>query len=466
LRALSRWSLRRADRVVAIGDGMAERLFRHGIARERIDVIPNWADGAAIRPVPFEENPFVRRHGLEGAFVALYSGNLGVGHHFETIVEAAGRLAGEERVRFLFIGAGKRRAWLIERMKGLASAHFLPPQPESALAQSLGGGHVHLVTLQPGLDGVIVPSKLYSALAAGRAVMFIGPLASEPARLIEKAGCGYAFEPGDAYGVANALMALMRSPDMVRRMGENGRRLFEQLFERRMATRAFASMLFDVDGRPARLSPFKRLFDIALSGAGLILSAPLWALFAVWIRREDGGPVFYHDRRVGRGGREFGVLKFRTMVPDADARFGPLQAREGDARVTRAGRWLRATAMDELPQLWNIFVGEMSFVGPRALRPAEIEAGAASAGAMSLFEIPGARARLAVRPGLTGLAQVCAPRDLPRRGKFRYDRLYVRRESLRLDFSLILRSFWITVTGSWERQRRPRLSVRRRGRDA
>jgi len=150
------------------------------------------------------------------------------------------------------------------------------------------------------------------------------------------------------------------------------------------------------------------------------------------------------------------VLKFRTMVPDADARFGPLQASEGDPRVTLVGRWLRATAMDELPQLWNIFTGEMSFVGPRALRPAEVEVGASTVGAMagatSLLDIPGAQERLAVRPGLTGLAQVCAPRDLPRRGKFRYDRLYVRRRTLALDFLLILQSIWITLTGGWERR--------------
>ncbi|MBI3622027.1 MAG: sugar transferase [Nitrospirae bacterium] len=232
-------------------------------------------------------------------------------------------------------------------------------------------------------------------------------------------------------------------------------------------------MLFDVDGRPAQLSVLKRAFDVTLSGAGLLGSAPLWTLFALLIRREDGGPVFFHDRRVGLGGRVFDVLKFRTMTPDADARFGPLQAQEGDPRVTRAGRWLRATAMDELPQLWNIFIGEMSFVGPRALRPVEAEikavrreASGVRGGAIPLLDIPGARARLAVRPGLTGLAQVCAPRDLPRRGKFRYDRFYVRRASLRLDFSLIFRSFWITVTGRWEQRRRPWLRAGRLGRDA
>ncbi len=117
----------------------------------------------------------------------------------------------------------------------------------------------------------------------------------------------------------------------------------------------------------------KRAFDMGLAGAGLLASLPAWALVALLIKREDRGPVFFPDRRVGRGGQVFHVLKFRTMVPDADRLFGPKQAGEHDPRVTRIGRLLRATAMDELPQLWNIYRGDMSFVGPRALRPGEIE---------------------------------------------------------------------------------------------
>jgi lipopolysaccharide/colanic/teichoic acid biosynthesis glycosyltransferase len=117
--------------------------------------------------------------------------------------------------------------------------------------------------------------------------------------------------------------------------------------------------------------------------------------------------------------------------------------------VTRVGRLLRATAMDELPQLWNIFRGEMSFVGPRALRPGEVEVVGTGKVEM-LEEVSGFTERCRVRPGLTGLAQIYAPRDIPRRLKFRYDRLYVRRHSLLLDVRLILLSFWITARGSWE----------------
>ena len=193
----------------------------------------------------------------------------------------------------------------------------------------------------------------------------------------------------------------------------------------------------------------KRAFDATLAAAGLVASAPLWAVFAVAIKLEDGGPIFFMQDRVGLGGRTFDALKFRSMQPDAEALTGALQATQDDPRVTRIGRFMRATAMDELPQLWNILRGDMSFVGPRALRPGEIEAG--SDGRLTRLEdVPGFAHRITVRPGLTGLAQVYAPRDVPRRQKFRYDRLYVNRRSWRLDLQLLLLSFWISVLGTWE----------------
>jgi lipopolysaccharide/colanic/teichoic acid biosynthesis glycosyltransferase len=192
----------------------------------------------------------------------------------------------------------------------------------------------------------------------------------------------------------------------------------------------------------------KRFFDGALALAGLTLSAPLWLLFAAAIKLEDGGPVFYAQDRVGRGGRAFRALKFRSMRQDAEAATGPLQARHGDTRITRAGRVMRATAMDELPQLWNILRGDMSFVGPRALRPGEIEMEGNEP--VALEAVPGYLQRIAVRPGLTGIAQVYAARDVPRRHKFRYDALYIRRQSLWLDVRLILLSFWISFRGTWE----------------
>ena len=174
----------------------------------------------------------------------------------------------------------------------------------------------------------------------------------------------------------------------------------------------------------------------------------LFALIAAAIKLEDGGPIFYGQERAGRGGRPFRALKFRSMRPDAEAVTGPLQARHADDRITRVGRVMRATAMDELPQLWNILRGDMSFVGPRALRPGEIEIEGGEP--VPLESVPGYAGRMIVQPGLTGIAQIYAARDISRRRKFRYDALYIRRRSLWLDVRLILLSFWISFRGTWE----------------
>jgi lipopolysaccharide/colanic/teichoic acid biosynthesis glycosyltransferase len=193
----------------------------------------------------------------------------------------------------------------------------------------------------------------------------------------------------------------------------------------------------------------KRLVDMLLAGTGLVISAPVWLIIAVLIKLEDRGPLFFSQERVGQGGLPFEAFKFRSMIPDAEGTSGPVQSGLHDPRVTRVGRVLRATAMDELPQLWNIFRGDMSFVGPRALRPGEIEVN--GRGTLERLEdVPGFASRCAVRPGLTGIAQIYAPRDVIRRHKFKYDRVYITRQSLWLDARLILLSFWITFRGRWE----------------
>ncbi len=190
----------------------------------------------------------------------------------------------------------------------------------------------------------------------------------------------------------------------------------------------------------------KRLFDIVLSAIGLVVSAPLWLAVALAIRLDDGGPLFFAQRRVGRRGRIFLAFKFRSMVPEARG-LPARQAETDDPRVTRTGRLLRATAMDELPQLFNILRGDMSFVGPRPLAESEIEVGEDEL--IRLDTIPGYAERHAVRPGLTGMTQVFARRDLPRARKFRLDLFYVRKAGLCLDLRLIALSIWISCRGGW-----------------
>jgi len=193
----------------------------------------------------------------------------------------------------------------------------------------------------------------------------------------------------------------------------------------------------------------KRVFDVCLSGFGLVVSLPIWLLIAVAIKLEDGGPVFYVQERVGKNGQLFKVYKFRSMIPDAEKDVGAVWACENDPRITKVGRVLRATAMDELPQLWSIFKGDMSFVGPRPERPQLVEE--------FTKEIPSFVERFKTQPGLTGVAQVYGKYDTPPRHKLKYDLFYIRRRSFALDMQLILFSLLITLLGKWEDRKKPQM---------
>lgn len=204
----------------------------------------------------------------------------------------------------------------------------------------------------------------------------------------------------------------------------------------------------------------KRSFDMLLSGTGLMLSSPLWLTVAVAIVVEDGRPVFFCQDRWGKGGKTFHALKFRTMWKGSE-KTRSVQAGHQDSRITKVGRFLRACALDELPQLWNIFRGDMSFVGPRALPINEIQS---STGEKDVPDeaIRGFRERLTVRPGLTGIAQIFADRDTTRERKFRYDLFYISRRNFCLDLRLIILSFYISFLGRWE-VRGGKLNQRRAG---
>jgi lipopolysaccharide/colanic/teichoic acid biosynthesis glycosyltransferase len=200
-----------------------------------------------------------------------------------------------------------------------------------------------------------------------------------------------------------------------------------------------------------REHPGKRPLDVFLSGLGLLVSAPIFLTVALAVKLEDGGPVFYTQERVGRGQRPFRLVKFRSMIVDAEAKTGPVWAGADDPRITRVGRLLRRTACDELPQLVNIFRGDMSFVGPRAHRRAFYDQFAR--------QTPGYDRRYAIRPGLTGLAQLFARYDSPALQKLRFDLLYMKRASLPLDLKLIFASFLVTFLGRWDERRGKKLGI-------
>jgi len=232
LKALRNWSLRQASINVAIGRLMRDRLLAEGIPANKVTVIPNWADGAAIAPVAHDDNPLRHAWGLDGKFVVGYSGNLGRAHEFETILGAAERLRDDPRIRFLFIGSGAQaesvRAEAAAR--GLDNLLFQPYQPRAMLKFSLGAADAHLVVLRPELEGLIVPSKTYGCLAAGRPVLFVGDPEGEIGQEIEMENAGRACRTGDSSGLAGIIVqmaASQASSDFQR----DARRLFEQSYD-------------------------------------------------------------------------------------------------------------------------------------------------------------------------------------------------------------------------------------------
>ena len=193
----------------------------------------------------------------------------------------------------------------------------------------------------------------------------------------------------------------------------------------------------------------KRPFDVFVGLTGLIIALPLWLIISIAVKLEDRGPVFFTQERWGKGKSKIKVYKFRSMVPNAMEKYGNIQAQENDPRVTRVGHLLRATSLDEMPQLLNIVRGDMSWVGPRALPIDEIQSQGEGTD-LPDEAIPGFEARAKLRPGLTGIAQIFAPRDIPRPQKYQYDAIYASSQSLWLDIRLIFLSLWITFRAKWE----------------
>ena len=196
------------------------------------------------------------------------------------------------------------------------------------------------------------------------------------------------------------------------------------------------------DHMPSWEADIKQLMDILVSAAVLLLGAPFWLMVAAAIKINSPGPVIYKQLRVGRNGKNFIVYKFRSMYRDAEKRSGPTWASKNDPRVTTVGKFIRKTRLDEIPQFFNVFKGEMSLVGPRPERPFFVE--------QLKTEIPWYVRRIKMKPGITGWAQVKHKYDASIedvKQKVMYDLYYFENMSLSLDIKIILQTFWVVLTG-------------------
>ena len=272
LRRLRDLTLRYADANVVLGERMAERLRKRRVPEERITIIANWADGNQIRPVERTRNTFRNEWNLKDAFVVGYSGNLGRAHNFETFLTAVAHLEAQQKatsnarvfantgsdalqddegslsrheVRWLFIGSGNQTEKLQRAVqeRGYDSVMFRPYQPRERLSDSLSAPDVHLISLKPNLEGLIVPSKYYGIAAAGRPAIFVGNPDGELACIIRDSKTGFVIRDGDGAGLAEAILKLVRDPELAAKQGAHARRLFETKYDFAHAVTAWESLI-------------------------------------------------------------------------------------------------------------------------------------------------------------------------------------------------------------------------------
>ncbi|HSQ49738.1 MAG TPA: glycosyltransferase family 4 protein [Nitrospiraceae bacterium] len=245
LKRLRNGSLRQARSNVVLGVRMAQRLRDEGVPSNRITVIENWADGEVIQPVAKEDNPLLCEWRLEDKFVLGYSGNMGHVHEFKTIIDTAERLKDDSDIAFVFIGDGIARKWLeAETVKrGLTNVQFRPYQPADRLRWSLSVPDVHLVSLRPSLEGLIVPSKFYGIAAAGRPVIHVGDLDGEIPRILEREQCGWSYGIGEVGPLAQCILGLSQRPTEVAAAGLRARRAFDRQYARAYALKSWRALL-------------------------------------------------------------------------------------------------------------------------------------------------------------------------------------------------------------------------------
>ncbi|WOD41097.1 glycosyltransferase family 4 protein [Nodosilinea sp. E11] len=232
---------RHAEAIVVLSQTMRQRIVdRCPEAADRVSVIHNWADPTQIVPRPKADNWFARRHGLDQVFTVLYSGNMGRCHDLDTILAAAQALR-HEPVQFVFVGAGAKRHSCIAQAKalGLGNCMFLPYQSQGDLPYSLTACDLSLVSLVPGVEGLVAPSKLYSSLATGRPVAAICESHSYLRSLLAEGGFGRAFRNGDSAGLADFIRTLAANPTLAQQMGDQGRCYMQQKFTPEQGTRRY-----------------------------------------------------------------------------------------------------------------------------------------------------------------------------------------------------------------------------------
>jgi colanic acid biosynthesis glycosyl transferase WcaI len=254
LRGPRNWSLRQASFNVVVGNHMAETMRHLAVSPRILRIIPNWSDGKRIFPIEATRNQLRIAWGLKDSFVVGYAGNLGLAHEIDTVLGAIKALNSAPQdetvksVKFLFVGAGALRPRLEKEVEilGLGNVLFRGYQPRERLALTLGAADVHLVILNPKLEGLSLPSKIYAIAAAGRPAIFIGDPAGEVAQLLSEGGFGFTVKLSDVVELKQRILELAHSPHLAGVMGDRARVVFEQRWDKALAVQRWEELLTEL----------------------------------------------------------------------------------------------------------------------------------------------------------------------------------------------------------------------------
>jgi lipopolysaccharide/colanic/teichoic acid biosynthesis glycosyltransferase len=409
-------------------------LILRGVPADKISVIYNWCDEAQISG----QGVSVAR-GLDewsDKFLVIFAGVMGATQGLDAVLDAAELVARRRpAVHFLFIGGGTEVKRLMQEVSArqLFNVSFAARVPVRDIGPVLARADALLVHLKDyPLFRITIPSKTQAYMAAGRPILMA--VRGDAEALVQEANCGITCDPENPTQLAKAIEKLAAmSGDERLALGDNGRRFYDSMLSLRAGTQKFAAAFTKpISNEPAWRTFYqrhgKRAFDAVMSSCGLILLAPILAIVAFLVRVKLGSPVMFRQQRPGLRGTPFVLMKFRTMTERRDGAGTLLPDGE---RLTPFGRFLRATSLDEFPELFNVFRGDMSLVGPRPLLMQYLER-----------YTPEQARRHKVKPGITGWAQINGRNSLNWSDKFRLDVWYVDHYSFLVDCRVLSMTCW------------------------
>lgn len=453
--ALVRSAYRRCDALVSLLPKSEPYLRSWGLPAGKFHYIPNGVrldEGNA--PLAEDGMPAKLREMIDGArrrgeFLVAYTGAMGPPNALQQWFAVAPQVAGERKgesypYRVLMVGEGWERRLLEEKSQqpGCDFVSVHGPVSKAVAQEVVRRADAGAISLRPEplFQLGVSPNKLFDYFAAAKPVLFLVDSVHNP---VEEAGAGFTVPPGDPAKLHAAVMSLRDlTPFQRQEMGRRGYLYAEQHHDWSQLGRQYAALVASVVKSKRRVSTvgrrfqngLKRILDFTLGLTGLLVLAPVLAIIAALVALFLGRPVLFRQKRIGLGGRQFELMKFRSMT---DARDSEGQLLPDSERLTKFGRFLRASSLDELPELWNVVRGDLSLVGPR---PLLVEY-------LPLYNAHQAR-RHEVRPGITGWAQINGRNATSWEDRFDLDVWYVDHQSLRLDVCILAQTIGVVIRGA------------------